>query len=493
MKYFLLAVFLISNSLFLSSCERVKENVVNEQPKKEVKSEQTKPVERVQRNEIPISPSTGLPSFADLVKTLKPAVVNISTTNKVQRRSSPFSSPFDQGHPFDDFFKRFFEGMPQEEFKKRGLGSGFIISEDGYVVTNNHVIEKADDIEILLEDGEQYEVKVVGKDPKTDLALLKIESENALPYVSFGDSDESEIGDWVIAIGNPFGLGHTVTAGIISAKGRILGIGNYDDFIQTDAPINPGNSGGPLFNLRGEVVGVNTAIIARGQGLGFSIPVNLTKHVIDQIKDSGRVVRGWLGISIQKVTPEIAEVIGVNDGEGVLVADVMDNSPAQTGGLLRGDIILEYNGEKIEEVSGLTGKVALTPPGEVSKLKIIRDKKTQEISLKIGEFPEDEKVSKKKEEPKAKFGLVVVNISQKIANRLNLDSTDGVIVNSVSRGSAAGEAGFKRGDIILEINRVKVKNVDEYNKRLEDIGKGNSALFLIKRGETTVYIGLKIE
>lgn len=493
MKYFLITAFLISSSLFFSSCERVKENVVKEQPKQEVKTEKPKPVESADRNEIPISPSTGLPSFADLVKTLKPAVVNISTTNKVQRRSSPFSYPFDQGHPFDEFFKKFFEGEPSQEFKQRGLGTGFIISKDGFIVTNNHVIEKADDIEINLEDGEKYEAKIIGKDPKTDLALLKIDAERDFPFVEFGDSENSEIGDWVIAIGNPFGLGHTVTAGIISAKGRILGIGNYDDFIQTDAPINPGNSGGPLFNLKGEVVGVNTAIIARGQGLGFSIPVNLTKHVIDQIKDSGRVVRGWLGISIQKVTPEIADVIGVKDGEGVLVADVMDKSPAQTGGLLRGDIILEFNGEKIEEVSDLTGKVALTPPGEISRLKIIRDKKIQEIRLKIGEFPEDEKVATKVDEPKAKFGLVVVDITPKIANRLNLDSTDGVIVNSVSRGSAAGEAGFKRGDIILEINRVKVKNVDEYNKRLEDIGEGNSALFLIKRGETTVYIGLKIE
>ncbi|NIP39193.1 MAG: Do family serine endopeptidase [Candidatus Dadabacteria bacterium] len=491
MKYFLIVAFLITNSLFLASCERVKENdIIKKQPKQEAKTQKPKPVVR---NEIPISPSTGLPSFADLVKKLKPAVVNISTTNKIKRRSSPFSSPFDQGHPFDEFFKRFFEGGPPQEFKQRGLGTGFIISKDGFIVTNNHVIEKADDIEINLEDGEKYEAKIIGKDPKTDLALLKIDAERSFPFVEFGDSEDSEIGDWVIAIGNPFGLGHTVTAGIISAKGRILGIGNYDDFIQTDAPINPGNSGGPLFNLRGEVVGVNTAIIARGQGLGFSIPVNLTKHVIEQIKESGRVVRGWLGISIQKVTPEIADVIGVKEGEGVLVADVMAKSPAQTGGLARGDIILEYNGEKIKEVSDLTGKVALTPPGDVAKLKIIRDKKTSVIDIKIGEFPEDEKAAKKKEEPEEKFGLVVVDITPKITARLNLDSTEGVIVNSVARGSAASEAGFRRGDIIVEINRVKVQNVSEYNERLDEIGKGNSALFLVNRGENMIYIGLKID
>ncbi|NIP29204.1 MAG: PDZ domain-containing protein, partial [Candidatus Dadabacteria bacterium] len=293
------------------------------------------------------------------------------------------------------------------------------------------MIEKADDIEILLEGGEKYEAEIIGKDPKTDLALLKIETKNELPYVEFGDSDNIQIGDWVIAIGNPFGLGHTVTAGIISAKGRILGVGNYDDFIQTDAPINPGNSGGPLFNLKGEVVGVNTAIIARGQGLGFSIPVNLTKHIIEQIKGSGKVVRGWLGISIQKVTSEIAEVIGVEEGQGVLVADVIDKSPAAQGGLKRGDIILEYNGESIKEVSDLTGKVAMTAPGEVSKLKINRENSTKILNIKIGEFPENEKVAEKKEETKQKFGLVVVDITEKIARRFNLDSTDGVIVNSV--------------------------------------------------------------
>jgi len=325
------------------------------------------------------------------------------------------------------------------------------------------------------------------------LALLKIESENSLPFVEFGDSESSEIGDWVIAIGNPFGLGHTVTAGIISAKGRILGIGNYDDFIQTDAPINPGNSGGPLFNLRGEVVGVNTAIIARGQGLGFSIPINLTKHIIDQIKDGGKVVRGWLGISIQKVTAEIAEVIGIKEGIGVLIADVAKQSPAENGGLLRGDIVLEYNGKKIKEVSDLTGKVALTPPGTVAKLKIIRESKTRELNIAIGEFPEDEKIAKKKEEPEQKFGLAVINITPQIASRFDLSSKEGVIVSSVSRGSVASEAGFRRGDIIIEINNTTIKNLEDYNNRLDEIGKGNSALFLVKRGENTIYLGLKIE
>lgn len=484
MKYFLIAIFLISNSIFLASCERVKDDIRKESPKQESKIEEKKPVVT---KDIPTSKVNGLPSFAELIKKLKPAVVNISTTNMIKRRSTPFSSPF------EDYFKKFFDDGPQREFKQKGLGTGFIISEDGYVVTNNHVVDKADDIEIILEDGEKYVAKIIGKDPKTDLALLKIESENSLPFVEFGDSESSEIGDWVIAIGNPFGLGHTVTAGIISAKGRILGIGNYDDFIQTDAPINPGNSGGPLFNLRGEVVGVNTAIIARGQGLGFSIPINLTKHIIDQIKDGGKVVRGWLGISIQKVTAEIAEVIGIKEGIGVLIADVAKQSPAENGGLLRGDIVLEYNGKKIKEVSDLTGKVALTPPGTVAKLKIIRESKTRELNIAIGEFPEDEKIAKKKEEPEQKFGLAVINITPQIASRFDLSSKEGVIVSSVSRGSVASEAGFRRGDIIIEINNTTIINLEDYNNRLDEIGKGNSALFLVKRGENTIYLGLKIE
>jgi serine protease Do len=489
MKYFLIAIFLISNSIFLASCERVKDDLKTQSPKQESKIEEKKVVAT---NEIPPSKVNVLPSFAELIKKLKPSVVNISTTNKIKRRSSPFFSPFDQGHPFEEYFKKFFDA-PEREFKQKGLGSGFIISEDGYVVTNYHVVDKADDIEVILEDGEKYEAKVIGKDPKTDLALLKIETENSLPFVEFGNSDNSEIGDWVIAIGNPFGLGHTVTAGIISAKGRILGIGNYDDFIQTDAPINPGNSGGPLFNLKGEVVGVNTAILARGQGLGFSIPVNLTKHIIEQIKDSGKVVRGWLGISIQKVTAEIADVIGAEEGEGVLVADLIDGSPAEKGGLNRGDIILEFNGEKIKEVSDLTGKVALTAPGEVAKLKIIREKKARDLNITIGEFPEDEKITKKKEEPKQKFGLAVIDISPQIANRFDLTSTEGVIVSSVLPGSAASEAGFRRGDIIIEINKEQIKNVEQYNNLLDKIGKGKSALFLVKRGDNTIYLGLKIE
>ncbi len=489
MKYFLVAFLLIANSILMTACEKVKVNEKDEKPIQHVTEKQTSPGIS---NELPVSRSTGLPSFADLVSKLKPAVVNISTTNKVKARS-PFFSPFDDNHPFEEYFKKFFDMPEEKEYKQKGLGTGFIISEDGFVVTNNHVVDKADDIEVILEDGDKYEAKVVGKDPKTDLALLKIEAEKKLPFVEFGDSDKSKIGDWVIAIGNPFGLGHTVTAGIISAKGRILGIGNYDDFIQTDAPINPGNSGGPLFNLNGKVVGVNTAIIARGQGLGFSIPVNLTKQIIDQIKDSGKVVRGWLGISIQKITPEIAEVIGVEEGQGVLVADIMDKSPAEKGGLERGDIILEYDGEIIKEVSDLTGKVALTMPGEKANLKIIRNKKTSEMQIEIGEFPEDDKVAEKPLEPKQKFGLAVIDITPQIAGRFGLESTEGVIVSSVGMGSAAAEAGFQRGDIIIEINKEKIANVDQYNAKMDKIGKGNSALFLVKRANTTVYIALKIE
>src|SRR5579885_336214 len=301
-----------------------------------------------------------LPSFAGLVEKLKPSVVNISTTSVVRTRGfSPFSSsPFGEEDPFEEFFKRFFGEAPQQEFRQHGLGSGFIISGDGYIVTNNHVIDKAQDIQVILADGEKYKAKVIGKDSKTDLALLKIKPKEKLQAVTFGDSDKLRIGDWVIAVVNPFGLGHTVTAGIVSAKGRVLGLGNYDDFMQTDAPINPGNSRGPLFSLQGQVVGVNTAIVAGGQGIGFAIPINLAKSVITQLKSTGKVVRGWLGVLVQQITPDIAEGLGLAEPKGALVSDVTPGSPADKAGIRRQDIITEFKGQQINDMQELPRLVA---------------------------------------------------------------------------------------------------------------------------------------
>jgi len=349
-----------------------------------------------------------LPSFSDLVETLKPSVVNISTTGVVRRGgpASPFGrSPFGKDDPFGEFFERFFGNIPEREFKQKGLGSGFIISEDGYVVTNNHVVERADEIEVILENGKKYKAEVIGKDPKTDIALLKISPEQKLQAVKMGNSDNLRIGDWVIAIGNPFGLGHTVTAGIVSAEGRVLGLGSYDDFIQTDAPINPGNSGGPLFNLSGEVVGVNTAIIVSGQGIGFSIPSNLTNNIVEQLKQTGMVVRGWLGVVIQQITTEIAEGLDIKDVNGVLVADVTAGGPAEQSGIKRGDIIVDFNGKAVDEVSELTSMVAQMAPNSQADVKVLRDGKETSFSVRIGKLPDNLEGSES-EEVKEELGII---------------------------------------------------------------------------------------
>lgn len=440
------------------------------------------------------------PSFAGLVNDLKSSVVNISVTNVVSNAGDSehfgFNLPFGDDDQFNEFFKRYFQNMPQQrEYSQRGLGSGFIISEDGYIVTNNHVIDKARDIEIVLDNGNKYKADVIGKDLKTDLALLKIETSEFLNPVKFGNSDDLNIGDWVIAIGNPFGLGHTVTAGIVSAKGRILGIGNYDDFIQTDAPINPGNSGGPLFNIRGEVVGIDTAIISGGQGIGFAIPANLATNIIVQIKNTGRVTRGWLGVMIQPITPEIAESLNLRDTNGVLVSDVSSKSPAEKAGVERGDVITRYNGKQITSVNDLTGKVALSKPGSEQYLSLIRGGKTKEIVVNIKEQPDEilsNKTSRNKTESETeKLGITVSELSPQIRNRYNIDNDTGVIILSVQPGTIGAEAGFIPGDIILEINKSKLDNIDDLDRQLSNATNNESILFLIERGQNTFYLGLR--
>lgn len=449
----------------------------------------TFPVRRTQASE--------LASLADLVKRLKPSVVNVSTTSVVKGGGTPFESPFGGGEqdPFEEFFKRFFGDMPQREFRQRGLGSGFILSEDGYIVTNNHVVEKANDIEVVLEDGERYKAKVIGKDPKTDVALLKIEPKHKLPAAALGDSDKLEIGDWVIAVGNPFGLGHTVTAGIVSAKGRSLGLGAYDDFIQTDAAINPGNSGGPLFNLQGQVVGVNTAIVAGGQGIGFAIPIDLAKSIISQLKGTGKVVRGWLGVLVQQITPEIADGLGLSEPKGALVSDVTPGSPADKAGIKRQDIITEFNGQKISDMQELPRLVASTTPGTQVQLKLLRNKKEQTVSLKLAELPEE--VAKAGgpggQQIEHNLGLVVQEINPQIQRHLGIEDSQGVIITNVEQGSLAEEAGLRPRDIIVEINRKQIKNLDEYRKAIDSVKTGQTALLLVKRDKNTLYIALKVE
>ncbi len=327
-------------------------------------------------------------SFADLAEKVKPAVVNISTTTTVKVPANPFSQffgPNEQG-PFEDFLKKHFGNMPDRELKQSSLGSGFIIDKDGFIITNNHVVEGADEIKVRLVDGREFRARVVGRDPKTDLALIKISSIfKDLPVLPLGDSDKIRVGDWVLAVGNPFGLENTVTQGILSARGRELGAGPFDSFLQTDAPINPGNSGGPLVNLKGEVIGINSAIIASGQGLGFAIPSNIAKKIIPELKEKGKIVRGWIGVSIQTITPEIAETLGLKETEGALVADVVHGGPAEKAGIKRGDIIVMFQDKAIKKASDLSAAVAGVQPGKDVPVKVLRSGKEITLTIKVAE------------------------------------------------------------------------------------------------------------
>lgn len=437
-------------------------------------------------------------SLSPLVKKLSPSVVNISTTSVSKSQARSYGSPFgDRGdEQFDDFFKKFFGDSPEREFKRKGLGSGFIFSEDGYIVTNNHVVERATDIKVILQNGDSYPANVIGTDPKSDLALLKIKPKTKLPAVEFGNSDRLEIGDWVLAIGNPFGLGHTVTSGIISAKGRSLGLGSYDDFVQTDAAINPGNSGGPLFNFQGEVIGVNTAIIAGGQGIGFAIPVNMAKNVVSQLRDGGKVVRGWIGVYVQQVTPEIAESLELGDDDGALVADITEGGPADKAGVKRGDIIIELNGNKIDQMPDLPKLVASYSPGTKTNMKVLRDGKEKTLNVKLGELPEQgTQVSSRnqKDDIEQSLGLIVQDITPQIKKKLGIEYSNGVVITDVRANSVGSGGGLLRGDVILEINKKQIANLDDYRNTLDSAKEGQNLLFLIKRGSNTIYVALKPE
>src|SRR5919109_2516733 len=440
-------------------------------------------------------PVVQVPNFADLAEHLKPSVVNMSTTQVVkgQRRTTPrlpFPSPFGERDPFEEFFERFFGGEnPQREFRRRSLGSGFIINREGYIVTNNHVVENASDIKVSLSDkGEEYDAKVVGRDPKTDVALIKIEAKKDLPAAALGDSSKLRVGEWVMAIGNPFGLGHTVTTGIVSAKGRIIGAGPYDDFIQTDASINPGNSGGPLFNMNGEVVGLNTAIVATGQGIGFATPINVAKDVLTPLREKGKVVRGWLGVQVQRVTPDLAKSFGLDRDRGALVADVMPNTPAERAGIERGDVIVEFNGRKIEEMNDLPRLVASVQPGTDVDVKLIRKSQEKVVRLKVAELKEEQTAAAggggSLEE---NLGMSVQDLTPEIARSLGLPETKGVVVTNVDDDSLADEAGIRRGDVILEVNQKKVENLRDYRAALGRMGSADSLLFLVRRGNNVLY------
>lgn len=434
-------------------------------------------------NETPFNPVKG---FADLVEKAKPAVVNIYTTTIIKgkrffgRRSVP--SPFNDFFG-DDFFQRFFGDLELPPQKRNSLGSGFIISRDGEILTNNHVVAGATEIAVKLDSGREYKAKVIGTDSRLDLALLKIEAKEPLPVLELGDSDRIRVGDWVIAIGNPFGLSQTVTAGIVSAKDRVIGAGPFDDFIQTDASINPGNSGGPLLDTSGKVVGINTAIHAAGQGIGFAVPVNMAKRFIEAVKTKGRMSHGWLGVGIQELTPELAAGLKVPTTSGVLVAQVYPDSPAEKAGIKRGDVIVAYDGKQVEHTYDLTRLVGTTEPGKSVNVKVIRDGREKTLQVVIGERPEEEELaSLPGGGGGANLGLRVSEISPKDAKRLGLKPGQGVLVEDVDPDGPAAQTGIRPGDVIVEVNRVPVGSPEEFAKEIAKVGSGDSVLILLLRG-----------
>ena len=431
-------------------------------------------------------------SFADLADKVKPAVVNISTTSVVTVPGNPFRQFFgpDDGS-LDNLFKGLFKNTPDRKMKQQSLGSGFIIDKDGYIITNNHVVKNAEDIKVKLADGREFKAKVIGKDSKTDLALIKITSifEN-LPVLTLGDSDSIRVGDWVLAVGNPFGLEHTVTQGIISATGRVIGSGPYDDFLQTDAPINPGNSGGPLVNLKGEVIGINTAIIPNGQGLGFAIPSNMAKTIIDQLRKKGKVVRGWLGVTIQTVTPEIAKSFAMKEAQGALISEVTSGGPADKGGIKQGDIIITFDGKKVKAANDLPFMVAETPVGKTVSVTVFRNGKTLDLQVRIEELT-DQRVAEESHAPAQTFGMELDNLTPQVRRQFGITDTIGVVVVNVESGSLADQAGIKAGDVIKETNHRTVRNLQDFKAAMQKPGAGQLLLLLVKRGKQAFYVTLE--
>jgi len=445
-------------------------------------------------------------SFADLAEQLLPAVVNISTEQEVQAQQFGGFPQFPPGSPFENFFEEFFgdRGIPgfrppgQNEAPKRkvtSLGSGFIVSPDGLVVTNSHVIAQADQIKVILHDESEIPAEVIGVDQKTDLALLKIETSQKLPFVSFGDSDVSRVGDWVLAIGNPFGLGGSVTAGIISARARDINAGPYDDFIQTDAPINRGNSGGPLFNLDGQVIGINTAIFSPNGGsigIGFAIPANMARDVVDQIKTFGRTKRGWLGVRIQEMTPDLAESLGLPEPTGALITSVAEEGPADEAGFEAGDVILSFSGQEILTMRDLPRIVAATPINETVRVEVLRQGGKKTLKVTLGDLEKAEKQMEKAEEVSDDkdmdgadekdllLGMRLSTLNEGLRKRYRLSNdVTGVVVTGVKRTSAAAEKGIRPGDVIVEALYRKIKTPSDLEEAVEKAqSQGKPALLM---------------
>ncbi len=446
------------------------------------------------------SPAMMVPgSFTEVAQVVSPAVVNISTEKVIKGGGAHsfrhFQSPFGKNEPFNDFFERFFGDRPQREFKQRSLGSGFIIDREGHIVTNNHVVENADKIKVRLNDGKEFSAEVVGRDPKTDIALLKVKGLRDAAVVKLGDSESLEVGEWVVAIGSPFGLEHTVTAGIVSAKGRVIGSGPYDNFIQTDASINPGNSGGPLVNLKGEVVGINTAIVSRGGGnvgIGFAIPIRLAQGIIEQLQESGSVTRGWLGVSIQDLTPELAKYYGLDGAKGALVGDVFEGDPADKAGIKAKDVIIEVDGKKIESSRDLSRIIAEIPVGEKVAIKVLRKGKERSFRIKIAKRTDDKETlaTMQGSEEKTALGMTVSPMTKELARRFGIPEAEGIVVVTVEKDSPADKAEIREGDLILEIDHHSIRSLQDYHDRTGKTKEGETISLLVRRN--TGFVALSI-
>ena len=471
-KCFILLTILLS--LTLSSCSRDQEkNIFYETGKVD------SPVKDVPKDILATQQA-----FTNLVKVVTPSVVNISTVSK-KKVIQPFFefSPF-----FDDFFGG---GQPRPRYKKESsLGSGFIINKDGYIITNDHVVRDAESIQVKLSNETIYDAKVVGSDPKSDIAVIRINAKEPLPVAVLGDSDKLQVGQWAIAIGNPFGLDRTVTVGVVSATGRSnMGIETYENFIQTDASINPGNSGGPLLNVNGEVIGINTAIVAAGQGIGFAIPVNMAKQIVEQLIKKGSVTRAWLGVAIQPVTEDIAASFGLQKAKGALISDVMAGSPAEKAGLKQGDILVTFDGKEIKDARQLQLAVAEAPIGKQLVAEIYRDGRLQKISLQLAS---GESAAAKQPRP-AKTAATWLGLDVDELPRSRAHSgISGVIVTAVDPESSAAESGIQRGDIIISVNQRKTTNLNEYAAAMKDAEKRGSVALLVRRGNASIYFALKL-
>jgi serine protease Do len=436
-------------------------------------------------------------SFSEVAKAVSPAVVNISTEKVVKggiRTFRHFQSPFGKDDPFHDFFEKFFGDRPEREFKERSLGSGFIIDKEGHIVTNHHVIENADKIKVKLTNGKEYDAEIVGRDPKTDIALVKAKGLRGAQTIQLGDSDALEVGEWVVAVGSPFGLEHTVTAGIVSAKGRVIGSGPYDDFIQTDASINPGNSGGPLVNMKGEVVGINTAIVSRSGGnvgIGFAIPANMARGIIEQLQTSGSVTRGWLGVSIQDLTPELADYYGLKDAKGALVGEVFEGDPADKAGIKAKDVIIGVDGKEIEDSRDLSRTIAEVPVGRKVRIKVLRQGKEHTFHVNIVKRTEEkETLAAKEPREEMDLGMTVSPVTPQLARQFNLSETEGVVVVNIEEGSPADEAEVREGDLILEIDRRPVTTLEDYHALIKKVKEGETVSLLVRR--RTGFVALNI-